>query len=391
MSGKICLGAIDIETKKYTLPSKASKDRSYECVDCKKRVILRQGNIRVHHFAHSTQTNTCSYYDHPNEAQIHKDAKLLIQQLLNDKSYISFTWNCDNCSGFWGLQEIPSFKYKEGDQALLEYRGPNGKWVADVALVNNDEVRCIIEIKNKHATTTERPEPWFEVDATSLHTSINKQFESKKELEKETEGFTPPFVFEIPCVRKNIQRKCYGSFCYNESWVRRIPGHTNKNTDNSCILCETKDNYIPAFDGSTGRFQEGCVRVCQECLVSDTYNKQIRKLYANDIVRPKKLEWRTNGSVDIKVGTEESYSKQEKLIIESTPCIWNKGGQEVMWKQEIPCTECGRSQYSPIFHNKKFHALCKLCLGNENSQANILKKIKEGKINNKEDCLIMDD
>jgi len=282
MSDKIRLGAIDIETKEYTLPSKASKGRIYECVDCKKRVILRQGNVRVHHFAHYTQTNVCSYYDHPNEAQIHKDGKLLIQKLLSEKNYISFTWDCINCGGFY-LDELPTIKYKEGDQALLEYRDPNGKWVADVALVNNNKVRCIIEIKNKHITTTQRPEPWFEVDANTLHKIIDEQIKIKTEIQEETTGYTPPFIFEIPCIRKDTERKCYGSFCYKESWVRRIPGYNNKNTDNSCVLCKTKEEYLPSFDGCTGRFQDGCIRVCQDCLLKDTYEKKLRQLYSTNI------------------------------------------------------------------------------------------------------------
>lgn len=391
MTDKIRLGAIDIKTKEYTLPSKASKDRQYECVDCKKRVILRQGQIRAHHFAHYTQTNTCSYYDHPNEAQVHKDAKLLIQKLLNERRLLCFTWDCNNCSGFYAFEETSSIEYKEGDQAILEYRGPNGKWIADIALVNNGEVRYIIEIKNKHATTSERPEPWYEIDAESSIQYVNQLYEDAIK-NPEDYGYVndTDFIFNFPCLRKNIERNCYGSFCYKEQWVRRIPGYDKLNTDNSCIICKKKE-YEPTYDGCTGKFQNGCIRVCFDCLQKDIYEKKIRTLYANDIVRPKKLEWRTNGTIDVKKGSEDSYSKQEQLIIQSTPRIWNKGGQEVMWKQELRCIECGRSQYNPIFYNKQFHALCKICLGNEQSQINLLNKIKGGKLTDKEECLIMDD
>ena len=79
---KVYLGAIELGTNKYTLPFFATKDKEYKCVDCGKKVLLRKGNIRAHHFAHYSESN-CSYYDHPNESQIHKDAKLLLQKLLN--------------------------------------------------------------------------------------------------------------------------------------------------------------------------------------------------------------------------------------------------------------------------------------------------------------------
>jgi hypothetical protein len=390
MIDKIRLGAIDIETKEYTLPSKASKGRMYECVDCKKRVILRQGNVRVHHFAHYTQTNLCSYYDHPNEAQIHKDAKLLIQKLLQEKNLISFTWNCDNCSGFWGLEELPSFKYKDGDEALLEYRDPNGKWIADVALVNNNNVRCIIEIKNKHTTTTQRPEPWFEIDATNLHKIINEQIEIKKDIEKETEGYTPPFIFEIPCIRQNTNRKCYGCFCYKEPWVRRIPGFNKENIDNSCLLCKRTEEYIPTFDGCTGRFQDGCIRVCQDCLLKDTYDKKLRQLYSTDIERLKEIVWAIRGTVNIKQGSNDLLSSKEKQILSKIPQLWKRFGQETQWKQASECIECKRSSYSPVYMDKKYYGICKVCFDNESVQQNIIGKIKEGKITTEEKCLITD-
>ena len=78
---KLQLGAIDIQTKKYTSPSEATKGKEYKCVDCDKHVILRKGEVRRPHFAHYSQKNVCSYYEHPNEAQIHKDAKLLMQKM----------------------------------------------------------------------------------------------------------------------------------------------------------------------------------------------------------------------------------------------------------------------------------------------------------------------
>jgi hypothetical protein len=387
---KTILGAIDIQTKKYVLPSMASKNTQYECVECKKRVILRQGNIRVHHFAHSSQTNICTYYEHPNEAQIHKDAKLLIQKLLIEKRLLCFSWECSNCSGFWGLEEIPSIKYKEGDEALLEYRDKNGKWIADVALVNNGEVRYIFEIKNKHATITERPEPWFEIDATTLHQNIDEQMQEYKRDILESPDFN--YIFNIPCIRKNTLRKCYGSFCYKESWVRRIPEHNPKNTDNSCILCKRTEEYIPTFDGCTSKFQgSGYIRLCQDCLLIDTYHKKIRELYADDLVRNKKIEWSKQGKVEIGVGKEDVYSKQEQLILNNVPKLWNRFGQERMWNQETPCIVCGRNKYNPIFFNKRFHALCKICLGNEESQKNILQKINSNQLNKEEKCLIMDD
>ena len=81
MTDKLQLGAIEIETNKYVSPTEALKGKNYKCIECDKKVIIRKGTIRKAHFAHYVQTNICTYYDHPNESQIHKDAKMLMAKL----------------------------------------------------------------------------------------------------------------------------------------------------------------------------------------------------------------------------------------------------------------------------------------------------------------------
>ncbi len=382
MAEKFRLGAIDVETKKYILPFEATKGRKYECIDCKKAVVLRKGPIRVHHFAHYAQTNTCNYYDHPNEAQIHKDAKLLMQKLLNDKRLLCFTWDCDNCGGFYAFEEVPTIKYIEGDEAILEYRDKDGKWIADVALVNNGNVRYIIEIKNKHQTTTQRPEPWFEVDASEFIKKINELYEDSKR-ESEELGFVNEanFIFRIPCIRKDIERKCYGCFCYKESWVRKIPGfHKEKEKDNSCILCK-KTDYFPSSDGCTGKFQYGKIRVCTDCLAIDIYEKKIRNLYANE----------SKNKNSTLYYSENRLSLGEIKLLNYISTLWRRVGAAEAWKQELKCSACGCSKYSPVYYNKSYYAICILCLGNKDTQQIILDKISDGKLSSNKECLIFDD
>ncbi len=401
MGVKLQMGAIDIETKKYTSPFDAVKGKKYECVDCKRPVILRKGNIRIHHFAHSAQTNVCTYYEHPNEAQIHKDAKFLMQKLLNEKRLICFTWECNDCGNFYAFEEVPTIKYKDSDEAILEYRDKEGKWVADVALINNGNLRYIIEIKNTHQTVNKRPEPWYEVDAAKFIEHVNSCFEESKKCAEEDPTIgdyinKPDYIFDIPCIRKDIVRKCYGSFCHREKWVRRIPGFNKEaNQDNSCILCNSH-NYQPTHDGCTGKFQNGEIRVCKDCLYNDIYDKKIRTLYASDI-RQENIN--INPQVQkakkiIKHVSEDNYTIKEIKLLESIPILTIKYGQENMWKQITACLECGRYQYNPLYYNKSYYAICKICFGNETVQQNIEKKANEIKHNhyqNKTLCLITDD
>jgi hypothetical protein len=274
MSHTLQLGAIDTESNMYFSPAEALKGRDYKCNDCGSRVILRKGEVRKPHFAHYAATSTCSYYDHPNESQIHKDAKDLMKKLLIDKADIRFVWECDyppcrqDPYDTFEFSWTPTIVHKEGDEVVLEYRGPENRWVADVAVINGGEVRYIIEIKATHGTNLGRPEPWFEVDAALFIQSINEQIEEKNKLK--IDGW----MLRIGCVRQNIHRYCYGSFCYRESWTKRIPCYAN----GPCFLCGTLD-FTPVTDGSTGKFQTGKISVCTDCLFIDTYSGRIPAVY----------------------------------------------------------------------------------------------------------------
>ena len=78
----IILGAINKITKEYIYPKIANKNDKYICPECNKDLILKQGSIRIHHFAHAKDNQKCNYYDKPSESQIHKDAKMLLKKIL---------------------------------------------------------------------------------------------------------------------------------------------------------------------------------------------------------------------------------------------------------------------------------------------------------------------
>jgi hypothetical protein len=275
MTDTLSLGALEVDTQIYTTPADATKDKQYKCIDCNQKVIFRKGNVRRPHFAHYSPTNTCSYYEHPSEAQIHKDAKLLMAKLLTERKKIQFMWDCHHCktsSDSYVFNDVSTISYRDGDEVITEYRGKDGTWIADVAVVNSGEVRYIIEIKNTHATTTTcRPEPWYEVVARDL-------IEYYEDPEFDQIRSNPDFIYMIPCVRQGQQRYCYGSFCYKEHWVKRIPGYDKTKMERCCVLCKTEE-YEPVSDGSTGKFQNSEIRVCTPCLLKDTYEKQLRVMY----------------------------------------------------------------------------------------------------------------
>lgn len=98
MSNHFSMGAINKTTNEYEYPKIANKINKYKCPSCDKNVIFRNGKIKQPHFAHYKSNSPCYYYDKPNESQIHKDAKLLMKTLLDNKKCINIYRKCYYCN-----------------------------------------------------------------------------------------------------------------------------------------------------------------------------------------------------------------------------------------------------------------------------------------------------
>jgi hypothetical protein len=183
MSKLIPLGAINKNTGEYVYPKIANKLDEYICPDCNKDLILCKGKVRVPYFRHKVDSvNPCNHYDHPNESQIHKDAKLLMKTLLDNKIPISLVRKCASCEKNEEY-EIP--ETSETSIVQIEYRFEyNGPKISDIAYLDNGEIVCIFEICNTHRTCSEnRPEPWFEIDAKTLIEFANNPTSIRLELQ----------------------------------------------------------------------------------------------------------------------------------------------------------------------------------------------------------------
>lgn len=250
-------GAIEIDNNLYVLPYKAEKNKQYKCISCNEKVILKKGNIRKVHFAHYFQTNTCSYYEHPNESEIHKEAKFKLASWLKDNKHIDIFWSCCKtqyngykCGASYGETEY-NIKYDENDNVEIEYRDVNNKYLADIAIINNNKVKYIFEIKHTHSTTTNvRPEPWFEIEAKDI-------FDAEKNKKEN--------CIILTCIRCHKNRYCSNCRILDEEWVNNLPFLNKKNgceklweQENPCIKCNRKC-YNPVF-------VRGFRQICKICL-----------------------------------------------------------------------------------------------------------------------------
>jgi hypothetical protein len=190
----LSMGAINTQTGAYVQPKHANKDNDYECPFCSKRVIIRQGEVRCHHFAHTQSDNPCAYYDSPSESQIHKDAKMLMKDLLERKIPISILRPCTSCPD---PDIFPIPEMTETSEIQLEYRFDHNRStkIADVAYIDCNELVSIFEIYNTHKTHPDnRSEPWFEINATVLiKLAAVHDYDSP---------------LEIPCIRREACEEC---------------------------------------------------------------------------------------------------------------------------------------------------------------------------------------
>ncbi len=184
MTTHFYMGAINKITNNYEYPQIANKNNKYKCPSCDKDVIFKKGQIKKPHFSHLKSNEPCFYYNKPNESQIHKDAKMLMKTLLDNKKYIGITRNCKYCT--FNCLNINIFEedYNENTKAIIEYKFiyNDSKKSADVALIENDKIKYIFEICYKNKTNEyNRPEPWVEINAENLINAVNLGKEVKIE------------------------------------------------------------------------------------------------------------------------------------------------------------------------------------------------------------------
>ena len=225
MCSIIRLGAFKHNTNEYIHPSLANKTDKYVCPNCNEDVMFKKGLIKIPHFAHyKDNDNKCDYYNNPCESQIHKDAKFLLQFLLQNNYNITIYRECINCNNTKNF--IINNNEVINKEIITEYRfNYQGLKIADVAYIENKTLKYIFEIYNKHKTIetieTSRPEPWFEINTTDLlnidldiDLDINSNNLEHNNLEHNNSTDFKVGIIKIKCIRQILCDKCNIVKCY---------------------------------------------------------------------------------------------------------------------------------------------------------------------------------
>jgi len=254
------LGAINKLTKKYVYPKIANKKDEYTCPECEKDVTLCQGEINIHHFRHKVDSvNPCHRYNYNStgESQIHKDGKMLLKTLLEEKTPIKIIRKCCSCKED-EENTIPEISETSVIQLEHHFEYNNGKKIADVAYIDDGEIVCLFEICHTHKTLSEnRPDDidWFEIDAKNLIKIAN-------------ENHLPSL--EIQCIRCE---KCEECIKAEEKQLKIKELEEKKKFYNECLITEQR-LYDKIRWGPTNTEEEkSAIKTCANAIKK--YQKKI--------------------------------------------------------------------------------------------------------------------
>jgi hypothetical protein len=153
------------ETEEIINPENAEKNHRYYCPACRDQVILREGKIKIAHFAH-LDDNRCYQ-----EKIIQKTAILLLRRAVLDwksgKAHSPLVVRRCKICGTKVEQPLP----EKVETACTEFKLPNG-FVVDVALMVGAEAAAAIEIRVDHRVVGSRagdpPIPFLDVEGNRI-------------------------------------------------------------------------------------------------------------------------------------------------------------------------------------------------------------------------------
>lgn len=125
----------------------AKKGQDYFCIECNEKMIARQGEIRVEHFAHHVNTGNCNA-----ESALHKSGKAMIKQMIEDGiergNKILVKPHCKVCKR---LNKIDNFPIG-WDSVAVEYslKLPDRLIRPDIVVFKNNNPSLLIEVVVTH-------------------------------------------------------------------------------------------------------------------------------------------------------------------------------------------------------------------------------------------------
>lgn len=297
------IGAINKNTNQIVLAKNASKNEEYICIGCKEELIFKKGDVRIPHFSHKPNIN-CSFFNNSNgeESQIHKTAKNLLKNILENKKQLFISKKCSECC----CECDEDIIIIDDDCCVeLEYNfNYNGSRIADVAYLINNNIKYIFEIFYTHQTMEEnRPEPWYEFNALELIELYNKYFLSESSF------------FNLNCTKKYLCNNCINFNDVGRIFFNQRGAGCGKTYESIQLLTQKNETFLnknvfiyltkahSAKDVIYSELLEQQKRGCLDNLIEiecdDKIGKQYKMTYHNSS---------NNSLITVIIGTIDSFN-----------------------------------------------------------------------------------
>lgn len=176
----------------------AEKGQDYSCIECGQRMIVRQGKIRVEHFAHYTSTVTCN-----GESALHKAGKAMIKQMIQGGiergEKILLKPRCKVCGRINKIDDFPI----GWDSVELEYslRLPDRLIRPDIVVFKDNYPSLLIEVVVSHAPEDDAIE--------SLKKYLKQDDTQPLSLLVVPINWHSPLFTEEPCIEGRFELSAY--------------------------------------------------------------------------------------------------------------------------------------------------------------------------------------
>lgn len=175
-------------------PSDARKGEHYFCPKCKAPVIVKQGDVRVHHFAHKSDTN-CQGPESPlHSACIQAIANNLyvLSEALEQDDWLKIVDICSKCNRDFNHRYPNPHTYND---VRLEYKLLDSQYRADIALLQDGELAEIIEVYHTHRVDNDKWAFIIENKIPCLEVSAEKM-----------KAYAPSLI--LPILKSNTKDLC---------------------------------------------------------------------------------------------------------------------------------------------------------------------------------------
>lgn len=173
MPGHLGPGAFMKGTKTFVKPAQAEKrvngvKTEWECPSCNTLAVFCKGKIVPPYFRHPPESN-CTFFSPTGMSAQHLGAQNLLKNLLESDRALIVTRRCTRCRKDDTVFELGARPPKSSAATEHGFYIDGTRYSADVALLEDNQIRCIFEVCWTHETNRPPHEhPWVELGAEDI-------------------------------------------------------------------------------------------------------------------------------------------------------------------------------------------------------------------------------